>query len=576
MEAGGSSGGWPVEPGEERVELRRYLDALRRSARLIVLIVGVITLGVLLASMLLPKSYQATARLALAEPASPLERPDAESAQRLLATVGTFVTSPAVLERASGRLDGKSTDELEDQVESVVDQDANVIEITASEGGAQGAAATTNAVALAFLAERRALQRRELSRQRKSLQREIDSLDAVAPEAGAPDPSDVRGQLRALRQRVNELRIQEATAGSDLQLVEPATPPEQASSPRPLRNTVLALFASIFIAVLVALGRDQLSPRASGPREVGRVLGLPVLGGLRALRRRPGRGRGVLHAAERESYESLRNAVEVAARPGRQRVLVVTSAALGDGKTTVVARLGQSLAAAGHDTLLVSADLRRPALHDRFGLPRVRGVRELLDGASRNRRVVSKAALTRATKAIRPRDYGGRGRVKLHVLASGKPPPDPAKVLAGDVVESLFDQIRRLDYEYVLVDAPPLLDVVDAQVLTRAADGVVLVAGLDTVTIEQLLEARDVLDRLELEPLGVVVIGAGVDHYHAQPAAESDKPASAPAGLSSRGRGPPQRPGPHERRDDPQVAPVKRVDEQAVGEQPTPRTEQRR
>jgi capsular exopolysaccharide synthesis family protein len=559
---------WPDDPDEERVELAGYLEILRRNRRLIVLIVSTVTLGVLLSSLVLPKSYTATARLALADRSPGAAAPDAESARRLLATAATFVTSPAVLESASQRLDGKSPDTLDDEVDTAVDNDANVIEIDASEGGPQGAASVANEVARAALDERRAVQQRELSRQRENVESAIDSLEAEGL-------GNVGGS--ALERRVSRLRIQEATAGSDLQLTESAAAPERASSPRPVRNAVLALFASIFIGVLVALGREQLNPRASTPREVGRLLGLPVLGALRDVRSRRGRHSRALRAAERESYEALRDAVEVAAGPGRPQVLVVTSAAPGEGKTTVVARLGRSLAAAGHNVLLVSGDLRRPALHERFGLTPERGVGDLLDAASRNRRRVSKAALIRATTAISPRAYGGRGGVKLHVLTSGELPPDPVRLLAGDVVESLLEQSRRLDYAYVLVDAPPLLGVVDAQVLARAADGILLTSRLNTVTIEQLLDARNVLERLEVVPLGVVVIGARPDRYHTQPMAANDaEPARALAPLARRRWRRAHRARPHERRDEPEVAPVQRVDEQAVREQAAPRPEQRR
>jgi capsular exopolysaccharide synthesis family protein len=561
--------GWQGEPGEERVELRRYLDALRRNRRLIALIVIAITLGVLLASLVLPNSYTATARLTLADRSPGTPAPDAESAQRTLATAATFVTSPAVLERASQGLDGTSRDALEGEVDAAVDNEANLIEIEASEGEPGEAATVANEVALAALEERRVLQQRELSRQRENVESAIDSLEEEGlPNAGA--------QLGALERRASRLRIQEATAGSDLQLAERAAAPERASSPRPVRNTVLALFASIFIAVLVALGREQLRPRASGPREAGRVLGLPVLGGLRDLGpRRSRRGRAP-RGAERESYEALRNAVEVAAGPAPQ-VLVVTSAAPGEGKTTVVANLGRSLAVAGHSVLLVSGDLRRPGLHERFGLTPGRGVGELLGAASRNRRAVSKAALAQVTTAIEPANYGGRSGVKLHVVTSGELPPDPAKLLAGDVVESLLEQCRRLDYDYVLVDAPPLLGVVDAQVLARGADGVLVTSRLDTVTIDELLDARDVLERLEVAPLGVVVIGARVERYSEPPVGPEDaEPAPGVARLARRRWGRAHRTRPHEGGDDPQVAPMQGVDEQAVGEQPAPRPEKRR
>jgi protein-tyrosine kinase len=95
----------------------------------------------------------------------------------------------------------------------------------------------------------------------------------------------------------------------------------------------------------------------------------------------------------------------------------------------------------------------------------------------------------------------------LHVLASGRTPPDPAQLLASDALDGFFEEIKESEYDYVLLDGPPLLGLVDSQVLAQRVDGVLIVCRPDRHTPETALALRELLDRLEVEPLGVVTVG---------------------------------------------------------------------
>jgi polysaccharide biosynthesis transport protein len=486
------------ELDDGREQLRRLGQALRRSAKPAIAIVLSMTLGALLLSLLLPESYRANARLVLQEDGTAL---DSETIQRRLATGKELVTSRAVLGRAASRLSGMTPEQLADRVSAEVTPEANLIEVTGTAGRGAEAAAIANTVAESFLAERTRLQQEALARQRSVLR---DHLRLAEEGEGA---GDVQG---ALEQRVDQLAISEATAGSDLRLVEPATTPVGPSSPRPLLATVIAFFASLLIAVLVALGREHLIPRAC-PRDMRRILGVPVLAGVPERRRRPGGRSDTQLAAERDAFDSLRNAVELATPPEQQKVIVVTSATVGEGKTTVAHRLANSLVIAGQSAMLVSGDLRRPSLHQWLGLPSGPGLSELLATAASGRRSVSGGALARAMRIALPRDPVSAGWARLAVLPSGEPPDDPSPLLTTDLVSSLFDRIGALDYEWVLVDAPPLLGPVDARVFAGAADALLLVSRLGVVTVDQLMAERDELDRLEVEPLGVVVVGSPLE-----------------------------------------------------------------
>jgi Mrp family chromosome partitioning ATPase len=106
------------------------------------------------------------------------------------------------------------------------------------------------------------------------------------------------------------------------------------------------------------------------------------------------------------------------------------------------------------------------------------------------------------------RSVAGQRRGALDVLPSGKKPGDPATLLGDASLDVVFDALSELDYTYVIVDAPPLLGIADTQALARGCTSLVFVARLDRVSLENVADARDTLDRIDLPSVGMVVIGA--------------------------------------------------------------------
>jgi capsular exopolysaccharide synthesis family protein len=265
-----------------------------------------------------------------------------------------------------------------------------------------------------------------------------------------------------------------------------------------VRNAPFAFFASLFIAALVALARAQLRPRVSGSRELSRLLDLPVMVEVPFVRRRFGHSPNTLSAVEYEAYQTLQAALRMQLPPDGQRTVLVTSALHGEGKTEVTAALGLVLAQAGQRTWLVSADMRWPRLHELFDVAQTPGLAEVLAGGRQGEGAVAVGARKQGS-----RENGGR----LHVLASGQRPPDPAQLLAGDALDGFFDEIRESEYDYVLLDGPPLLGLVDSQVLAQRVDGVIVVCRPDRLTSENAIDMRELLQRLRAPALGLVIIG---------------------------------------------------------------------
>jgi tyrosine-protein kinase len=483
---------------ESGVDVRRYLTALRRSRWLMVGIVVVVTGAALALSLLLPKTYKATSTIVLTAEVGALGVEDPESQIRRLETANALLLNTDVLRRAAEAVPGETSDSL-GPAESRVDETANLIYITVENGEAQKAAAIANAIAEAFLAV-------EAERVQEALQQDAAQVrDQIAQLEGQPGTAE---QVALLRQRLADIELQQANPGGDLDIAEEATTPDQPASPRPLRNTVLAFFAAVFLAVLVALGRDQLRPRIGEPRELSQILGAPLLAGIPLVGRRFGRRNHIGTIAEHEAYQTLRAALELGSPPDTRRTILVCSALHGEGKTTVTARLGRSLAQAGHKTLLISADLRWPDLHESFDLPVRPGLSDALKLTERAG--VTKELLPATAHKVMVRSPGGAER-RLDVLTSGSKPSDPARLLSSPAAREFFNYVRQFEYDYVLVDAPPMLGIADAQSLARYTDRLLLVARLDRLSADHVIDLRDVMDRVNMNTLGLVVIGGRVE-----------------------------------------------------------------
>jgi Mrp family chromosome partitioning ATPase len=483
--------------GEDSIEARRYLDALRRRLWLIGLLALAAVVGAFVVSSWAPDRYKATASIVKQVTTGPYESVNVDALTRELSTIEQLLLTTDVVDRAAKRVRGESSGSVRAALEASVDPNANLIFVTATAGDPKKAADIANAVATTFIETQRDVVRRQYVQARAGLTQE---LKRVQGQPGAAQ------QEQAIRQRLSELGVSLAGAGMDLQIAEPATPPSQRSSPKPVRNAVIALFLGLFIGVLLALASDQLVPRVSGTRELSRLMDLPLLASVPYVRKRLAGRRRALTGKEYESYQTLGTSMRFALPPeSGPHVVLITSALHAEGKSTVAARLGRTLAQAGHRTLLVSADLRWPTLHELVNTPSEPGLAELLAGLEDSGRPpgslgrLLSASILSVESATR---YG-----ELDILPSGHKPDDPSRLLSGEGLAALFAAIAELDYAYVVIDAPPLLGIADTQALARCSDSLLYIARLDRITLDNVMDARDTLDRLEINAVGLVAIG---------------------------------------------------------------------
>jgi capsular exopolysaccharide synthesis family protein len=200
---------------------------------------------------------------------------------------------------------------------------------------------------------------------------------------------------------------------------------------------------------------------------------------------------------EAEAIRGLRTALCFSTCRGGQKVIQVASPNMGDGKTTISSNLAVSLAQSGKKVLLVDADMRRPMLATIFGIESSAvGLSCVIVGG------------VKWTDAIRD-----VGIANLSILPAGATPPNPAELLLSPGFEQFLAAVRE-QYDYVLIDSPPVLAVSDATVIAARTDGVVLTIRVTTNAAPSALQAKRMLDSVDAKTLGIIVNGFQKDRNY--------------------------------------------------------------
>lgn len=195
-----------------------------------------------------------------------------------------------------------------------------------------------------------------------------------------------------------------------------------------------------------------------------------------------------------EAYRTLRTNLTFAALDEPIETLVVTSAAPEEGKSIVLANLAIAMAQGERRTVLVDADLRRPQLHEIFGVANDKGVTTM---------VVEETALEDPPLL----EVGVEG---LRLVPSGPLPPNPADILGSRRMEQAIAALKERA-DIILFDAPPVASVTDAAVLGAKADGLLLVVRAGHTRREHAERARDLLERVHVRIVGAVLNDAPRD-----------------------------------------------------------------
>lgn len=329
-------------------------------------------------------------------------------------------------------------------------------------------------------------------------ERIIASVDpeTVLLQVQVRDTSPRRAELVAtsIANNLNGV-VQDLEGGTDessilLTAISGPTLAPEPVTPRTELNLAIGLLLGLGVGIAQALLRDQLDRTYRSRDQLAGDTGFPVLAVVphdRAARKDPILSEQQMHTRRAESFRHLRTSLRFIDAASPARVILVSSSAEEEGKSTTAANLAITLAVAGERVLLVDADLRRPSLERYLGIE---------SGAGLTNALVDRTPLDQLVQSW-PR-YG------LDILATGPLPPNPAELLGSDVMAEVLQSLRAR-YDVIVLDTPPLLPVTDAAVLSALADGVMLVVRYGSTRQDQVHQSLEGLGTIKSRVLGTVL-----------------------------------------------------------------------
>lgn len=293
-----------------------------------------------------------------------------------------------------------------------------------------------------------------------------------------------------ISQRDGELDLVSRTHLSNVRVIDAARPEPKPVSPNVPKNLALALVLGGVLGVVIGFLVEYLNDTISTPFDVATYLRVPFLGMLPRLADAADDRARALYIQEHrnstaaEAVRAIRTLLELSPNAKSLRRVLVTSSHASEGKTNTIVSLAVSFASLGRRVLLVDADMRRPRVHDIFGIEKTHGLASLLQGA--------------------PLESGlmASGIKNLDLLPAGPMPEGPNELLASVAMADLLDQLDQR-YDMVFIDTPPTGILSDAAILSKLVDGVVFVVREKTVSR---WVAREAIFRLQ--QVGANVLGA--------------------------------------------------------------------
>ena len=380
----------------------------------------------------------------------------------------------------------------------------NVVRLSVTHTDPAAAARLANAYADSYIASRRTQDVNDLLSAATQIQSRISDIQTQIDALGSLPPSAASAQLNALvqqqgafKQQLGQLQVQAALRTGGAQIVTPATAPTSPIKPRPRRTAILALAVGLLFGGGVAFLIDYLDDSIRSKEDLERAAsGHPTLGIVTRVPSWRTAAEPVVESVANpksqtaESYRTLRTAVQFATLDHPVRSLQVTSANAGEGKTTTIANLGVALAQTGQRVIICCCDLRRPRLHEFFGLKNDIGFTSVLLGD------------WPLSLALQPVDE----MPNLSVLASGGLPPNPAELLSSVRAAELIAAMQGVA-DVVLIDSPPVLPVTDAAVLSARVDATLVVASAGFTTRREFARTMEILMQVDAPIIGTVLNG---------------------------------------------------------------------
>jgi len=311
-----------------------------------------------------------------------------------------------------------------------------------------------------------------------------------------------------LLQKHEEARLAKAATISNISVIDPAVTPKTPLKPDKKKNLLLGLLLGLMLGAGLAFFVEYLDDTIKDSEGARRVIGAPVLAVIPFIPP-DGQQQGTeLHfsmithlrpkSAIAEAFRSLRTSIHFSAINREKKVIITTSTFPGEGKTTISANLAITLSQTGARVLVIDGDLRRPSLHTKFGHSKIPGLSEILAGDVQVEGILHDTGIP-----------------NLKLLTAGTTPPNPAELLGSEKMAELLAALRE-QYDHIIIDAPPVLAVTDAPLLTSRCDMVIVVLETERVPYKAAQRMAEMLANVHA-PVGGIVIndksGASMERY---------------------------------------------------------------
>ena len=377
----------------------------------------------------------------------------------------------------------------------------NVIQVTGESTDAEKAATIANAYSRAYVDFRKKQQVDDLLAAGREVQAKIADLQRQVDAAPGPQKDALIQQQALFKQKLDQLQVDAALKTGGAQLVTEAAVADTPVRPKPLRNGVIALLAGLLFGLAIAFLVDYLDDSVKTKDDLTELAPtIPVIGLIPLVQgwRVDDRPRVISiddpKSAGAEAYRTLRTSIQFLGLDRPIRTLQITSPGAQEGKSTTLANLGVALARAGQRVIIVCCDLRRPRIHEFFGLDNAVGFTSVILG---------KVPLASALQTVPEQP-------RLSMLASGPLPPNPSELLSSRRTVEVLSSLQA-EADIVLLDAPPVLPVTDALVLSGRVDATVLVLVADATTRKEAARALELLEQLDAPVIGMVLNGVALE-----------------------------------------------------------------
>lgn len=480
--------------------LRDYVRIVGRRKQLITVITLLVTVPAVVLSLLKTPVYAGEAELLIQPRTSEtLFDPDrgvrADPARQVKNEIRILSSAP-VREAVRSQL-GSAPKVSASEIDST-----DLIKVTARSNDPQRATALANAYSTAYIDFRRKQAVDDLLATSQQVQGKISELQRQIDAAPGGSQRDSLVQAQSLfKQELDRLQVAGALKQGGAQLVTPATVPTSPVEPQPVRTGLLALGLGLVLGLSLAVLREFLDDSIKTKDEFERVApGVPVLGLIPVVSAWRGKETPYLvslddpNSPAAEAYRTLRTSIQFIGLDQPMRTLQITSANPQEGKTTTLANLAVALARSGSTVAIVCCDLRRPRVHEFFGLDNEVGFTSVLLG---------KVGLAGAMQEV-------PDQPRLSLLASGPLPPNPSELLSSKRTVEVLGSLQA-EYDIVLIDAPPVLPVTDALVLSGRVDATLLVAVAGATTRKEAARAVELLRQVDAPLVGAVLNGVDTE-----------------------------------------------------------------